>query len=172
MDRIIKPRKKRSILWKISTQALQELVSRSKTITEVLNHFGMRSEGGNSLTLKGRLIFDKIDFSHIPQGRGSGKGLKRGGAGEYDYGLIFCKDSGVARITVKRRIIKDKLLPYKCSLCPVDNIWNNKELSLVLDHINGIHNDHRLENLRFVCPNCNSQLDTHCSKNNKHYIVF
>lgn len=42
-----------------------------------------------------------------------------------------------------------------------------KKLSLILDHINGINNDNRLENLRIVCPNCNATLDTHCRKNNK-----
>ncbi len=38
-------------------------------------------------------------------------------------------------------------------------------MSLVLDHINGISNDHRLENLRIVCPNCAATLDTHCGRN-------
>lgn len=37
-----------------------------------------------------------------------------------------------------------------------------EKVVLILDHINGINNDNRLENLRFACPNCNSQLKTHC----------
>ena len=44
----------------------------------------------------------------------------------------------------------------------------NKKISLILDHINGVHNDNRITNLRFVCPNCNATLDTHCGKNKKH----
>lgn len=36
-----------------------------------------------------------------------------------------------------------------------------------LDHINGIPNDNRKVNLRFICPNCDSQLDTYCGKNTK-----
>jgi len=35
-------------------------------------------------------------------------------------------------------------------------------MTLILDHINGVNNDNRLENLRIVCPNCNATLDTHC----------
>ena len=35
----------------------------------------------------------------------------------------------------------------------------------VIDHINGINNDNKLTNLRWVCPNCDSQLDTYGSKN-------
>jgi len=38
--------------------------------------------------------------------------------------------------------------------------WQNKPLTLILDHINGNNKDHRLENLRWVCPNCNQQLET------------
>ena len=37
-------------------------------------------------------------------------------------------------------------------------------MALILDHINGIGNDHRLENLRIVCPNCAGTLDTHCGR--------
>jgi transposase-like protein len=41
-------------------------------------------------------------------------------------------------------------------------------MSLVLDHINGVHDDHRLENLRILCPNCNAPLDTHCGRHKTH----
>ena len=41
------------------------------------------------------------------------------------------------------------------------------KISLILDHINGVHNDNRIENLRIVCPNCNAGLDTFAGKNNK-----
>ena len=40
-------------------------------------------------------------------------------------------------------------------------------MSLILDHINGINNDNRLENLRIVCPNCNATLPTHCGRNKR-----
>jgi hypothetical protein len=40
-------------------------------------------------------------------------------------------------------------------------------MSLVLDHINGVPDDNRLENLRVVCPNCAATLDTHCGRKNR-----
>lgn len=46
--------------------------------------------------------------------------------------------------------------------------WNGKPLILTLDHRNGISNDHRLENLRWLCPNCNSQTETFCGRRKKY----
>jgi hypothetical protein len=37
-------------------------------------------------------------------------------------------------------------------------------MALILDHISGVADDNRLENLRIVCPNCNATLDTHCGR--------
>lgn len=39
---------------------------------------------------------------------------------------------------------------------------------MVLDHINGVNNDHRFENLRFLCPNCSFTLDTYGARNRKN----
>lgn len=68
-------------------------------------------------------------------------------------------------ITVKRYILRNNLLPYECVLCGMGPEWNGKPITLQLDHINGINNDHRLENLRILCPNCHSQTDTFAGKN-------
>jgi hypothetical protein len=40
-------------------------------------------------------------------------------------------------------------------------------MSMILDHINGVRDDHRIENLRMVCPNCAATLDTHCGRRNR-----
>jgi transposase-like protein len=55
---------------------------------------------------------------------------------------------------------------HKCAgmNCKVGNSWNGRELVLEIDHINGEKNDNRIENLRFLCPNCHSQTDTFRNK--------
>lgn len=73
--------------------------------------------------------------------------------------------------TLKKRILKENLIPYKCSECTLEPVWNNKILTLQLDHINGDNTDNRLENLRFLCPNCHSQTETFCSKNFKGQYI-
>lgn len=64
---------------------------------------------------------------------------------------------------MKKRLIGTNLIPNElCSECGVPRLWNDKRLELQLDHINGESSDNRLENLRFLCPNCHSQTDTFC----------
>ncbi|QGF20312.1 HNH endonuclease [Gordonia phage Sixama] len=77
------------------------------------------------------------------------------------------RDSTYARHRLKGRILKHKLIPYVCAICGIGPIWNGKPMPLILDHINGVNNDNRLENLRFTCSNCGTQLPTYCSKNYK-----
>jgi len=76
---------------------------------------------------------------------------------------ILVENSSYVYSCLKEKLIKEKLFIYKCSICSI-NTWNNKNIVLQLDHINGIHNDNRLENLRLLCPNCHSQTDTFCGE--------
>ena len=79
---------------------------------------------------------------------------------------VLVSDSPYALTSERReRLISEGLLPNKCGICNCLPEWNGSPLTLRLDHINGKHTDSRIENLRFVCPNCDSQLPTYCSKN-------
>jgi len=81
---------------------------------------------------------------------------------------VFVENSDYSRHSLKKRIIKQNLMEYKCQCCGLGDKWNNEIISLQLDHINGINNDNRIENLRFLCPNCHSQQDTYAAKNRKN----
>lgn len=54
---------------------------------------------------------------------------------------------------------------FMCAICGISNEWNGKELKFVLDHIDGDASNNGENNLRLICPNCDSQLDTYKSKN-------
>ena len=66
--------------------------------------------------------------------------------------------------------MKSGILKNKCSICGLDGKWNDKKLIMVLDHINGINNDNRKENLRMLCPNCNSQQPTFAGRNKRNNL--
>lgn len=77
---------------------------------------------------------------------------------------IFSEQSRYATELAKHRVVINDLLEYKCSRCGIDE-WYGETIVLELDHINGVNNDHRLDNLRFLCPNCHSQTDTFRGRN-------
>jgi 5-methylcytosine-specific restriction endonuclease McrA len=78
-----------------------------------------------------------------------------------DKDLFVCP-CYVNRKCIKKRILKKALIPYICALCSRPPIWEGQKLVLILDHINGNNLDYRLSNIRFLCPNCNSQQETFC----------
>lgn len=68
------------------------------------------------------------------------------------------------RINLKKWLLEAGLLENKCILCGQGPVWNDRPLVLQLDHINGVSNDHRIENLRILCPNCHTQTETFAGK--------
>jgi len=67
---------------------------------------------------------------------------------------------------LKNRLLKEGVIKNTCSKCGISE-WNNLPLNMELDHIDGNRTNHKLENLRMLCPNCHSQTDTYRAKNIK-----
>ena len=82
---------------------------------------------------------------------------------QHDYMRRLAVESGKAGLRSTRRYLLDKV-GRKCQICGISE-WMGESLVLEIDHINGISNDHRLENLRILCPNCHSQTPTYKMKN-------
>lgn len=77
---------------------------------------------------------------------------------------IFIENSTVARGYVKKLLQSKSNYIHKCNMCGTEE-WLGKPVALELDHINGIHNDNRIENLRFICPNCHATTHTWKGRN-------
>lgn len=155
-------RKRTSPIWTLTKEEMLNLVETSKTMSEVLAFFGLENKGGNHRTLKKRLQEDGIDYSKFKDNFGRGPIAPRIPINE-----MLVENSSTSRGAVKARLINTGLLINQCSECGVGCEWNGKPLVMVLDHINGVSNDNRLENLRLLCPNCNSQTTTFAGRSQK-----
>jgi hypothetical protein len=80
---------------------------------------------------------------------------------------ITVRQSTYHRGHLKQRLFDEGIKARRCEMCGQDEQWRGRRMSLILDHINGEGDDHRLENLRVLCPNCAATLDTHCGKKNR-----
>lgn len=156
---------RKSKIEKIGKEEVEKIINTSSSIREVLQKIGLSCKGtSNYVTIKEFIKKWNLDISKLEDKRK--KQAVNISRNKRKFEDIFCEDSKVTRVVAKRRIINDNLIPYICRDCGNSGKWNNKQITLQLEHINGISNDNRLENLCFLCPNCHSQTETWGNKNN------
>lgn len=139
-----------------SNDQFEKIVKESSSIKEISQKLGYNAHSGTiSAIIKQRIQSLQIDISHFTQPPAMHRTPEN----------IFTKDSTATQNVLRRYYKKGNYTPYICSICGQQPTWQGKPLTLILDHINGRNRDNRLNNLRWVCPNCNMQLDTTGSKN-------
>ena len=144
---------------KYEKENFTKIVGESINYTDVCRKLNISCGKGNRDTVKKYILKYEIDTFHfkIPLPHQ----IKR-----YNLNEVLVKNSPYKHTSdLKNRLYKEGLKQRCCELCGQSEEWQGKKMSLILDHINGVNDDNRVENLRIVCPNCNATLDTHGGKN-------
>ena len=146
-----------ALIDKYTKEELEEIVLNSNSIKEVGEKIGYTSHSGSSSQIiKKRLENYNISTHHF---------IRKNPKKRLPNDIFTNKKCDQS--TLRRFYLEGNYTEYKCSICGQEPFWNGKELRMILDHISGNREDNTLENLRWVCPNCNIQLDTFGSKNRK-----
>lgn len=150
-------------IYKLSDEQFVELLKKSSTILEVLFKLGYTVKGNSWAysQVRRRMTDLNLDYSIF---KGKSPIIKNSKLHIINKDSILKENCKHSRSVLRRYVIKNGLIPYKCAICGCVE-WQGKTLSLEIDHINGINNDNRLENLRFLCPNCHSQTSTYGCRN-------
>jgi hypothetical protein len=134
-------------------------VAKHTNFTDVIRELGLRPAGGNHLTMKAHAARLGADTSHFNvERRVRGLRVYRETT-RRAFAEIFCVDSRVSKTIVRRYAVR-VIPPTHCETCGNGGEWQGRPLTLQLDHVNGKYDDNRLENLRWLCPNCHSQTET------------
>ncbi len=147
----------------------EELIAAVKTCKSyaaVIKQIGLVPAGGNYLQVQTRVIELELDTSHF-----LGMGWNKGGNAPWHPPLpldeLLVEHSIRQSHQVKLRLFTEGLKQPQCELCGWNQMSADGRIPVELDHINAVHSDNRLENLRILCPNCHSLQLTHRGRNKR-----
>ena len=148
----------------MNEKKLKKVVKESKSFSDVSRELYGNNYYGNRQTIKKYVKQWDISVAHFV--RVTNK-TNRNFYLSKPLSEIMVENSTFDTTHLKNRLYKEDVKKRICEKCGQDEYWYGEKISLILDHINGISNDHRLVNLRILCPNCNSTLPTHGGRNVK-----
>lgn len=141
-----------------------QAVANNISVGGVLSELGVGVSGTNYRRVHNMVRELRLDTSHW-LGMGFLRGKTHSWSPSKPLSEILVEHSSYHNLLqLKKRLVQAGLLPYACAICGIAD-WQGRVLVLQLDHLNGVGDDHRPENLRLLCPNCHSQTSTFCGRN-------
>lgn len=149
---------------KYSDDQFREAVQKARNIREALGFLGLKPAGGNYKTFKHFCTLLSVDTTHFVDGVRDGTRGRKFPERHIPSELHLVAGSIIQSFRLKKYLFREGLFAKQCNRCKLTE-WLGKPIPLELDHINGVSNDNRLENLRILCPNCHSLTPTYRGKN-------
>lgn len=146
----------------IEDEKLQEIISNSTSISEVLVKISLKPFGYNHTELSRYLKENDFD-TYTLVGRKK-KRFDNTGIPKKTLSQQLTINGTRNSNSLKKRLIKEGVKEKKCERCGISE-WMGEDITLELHHINGNRSDNRLENLVLLCPNCHSQTSNFRGKN-------
>lgn len=145
----------------LTNNEFQELIYQSTSFNNLSKNLGYNTTSGQITKLIKREIEERgLIVKFLP----TGKIIRT-------IENVFIEDSTASQSTLRKFYYNNDYSEYKCAICGLLPEWNGQILTLRLDHINGKNRDNRVENLRWICPNCDSQLSTYGARNIKNGTI-
>lgn len=146
------------IKYDYDAENIQKIVAESLNFSEVLRKLNIPKRGNNLKTIKNFIIKNNIEYSHFTYEKRYNQSNRSKSIDDYLNNKVQ-----ITSYKLKRKLLKEKLLEYKCSCCGISE-WNGKHIELQLHHIDGNPFNNNLKNLQLLCPNCHSQTDNFSNK--------
>lgn len=153
---------------KYTHELLSPLVAVSRSWSDLLRRLGLKQSGGNHRNVKSHVQRLRLNTDHF-KGQGWAKGLTADmdvsvervrDQNAYPKEAVLVKNGSTVPSSKRlRKLMLESGILYECENGHPPT-WMGESLTLHVDHINGDHTDNRIENLRFLCPNCHQQTHT------------
>lgn len=139
-----------------TTKQLELAVKSSQSFSEVLTNLKLNKTGASLKAIKRRIAKGGFDCSHFIKYRPKFHILQN-----KDWRLILVNNPELKN-RIKAELLRKKLIEsgrkYRCEICCNIGLWQGKKITLEVNHIDRNWHNNSKDNLRFLCPNCHSQM--------------
>lgn len=157
----ISPKKRTSAVW--NEELLRKAVQDSFSLGEILRKLNMPTKDARGL----KAAAHKFEIM-LPSGLKLDEAGRRAKLEKLVSKYLVLGNKGDLRYDgqrIRQIVVGLNLIEDICDECKTGPFWNNKPLTLQIDHKNGNAIDNRIENIRILCANCHTQTITFGGKN-------
>lgn len=150
---------KNKVMARFSRAQFERICNESSSVAEICRRLGYSVVSSAYRSVYKRAAAESVSLGHLAKSN-------RGRSFPKQRAPVDKVLQSGNRGWIKKVFLREGLLNNLCALCGMPPEWRGRPLVMRLDHIDGDSRNNVLDNLRLVCPNCDSQLPTFSGRNN------